>query len=70
VFAAQVRLAFGELKGKQDSPANLDRVLDSFQPGSGDLPIIMPKISVPGSGGNDQIIKAEIRAVIQLHCIV
>ena len=50
------RLSFGQFECEQYAAPDFQCVLDGLQAGRHRLPLIVPKISVAGACGNDQIV--------------
>src|SRR5579862_1641294 len=53
-------LALGKLKGEQDPSANLERVFNGFETGCKRRPVVVAKIGMCGTGGNNEVVVAEL----------
>ena len=46
---------FGQSDAIRHAPADLEHVVQGFQPGGVLFPIVMAKVIVRGAGGNDEV---------------
>ena len=56
VGAGFEHFALGELKGKQNSAANLDGVFDGLQAGGERFPLVVAEVGVGGAGGQHEVV--------------
>ena len=60
---------FRRLKGKQQAAANFKRVLQRFQAWRMGGPIVVSKVTVGGTRGDDQVVKHQGAAIGQMHLL-
>ena len=63
-------LAVAAKRSAGGSTADLDRILESLQPGCRNFPIVMTEIRMACSGRDDQIIERHVRSVIESNRFV
>ncbi len=60
-------LPLGQLEGKQNPAANLDRVFNGLEAGRERLPLVVAEIGVRGAGREHEVVVVESRAAAQHH---
>ena len=63
----RIGLTLGALERKQHASADLERILERLQAGRERHPFVVPEIAVRGAGRHDQIVVAELVAVLEPH---
>src|SRR6202011_4038267 len=62
-------LPLRQLESQQDATANLYRVFDGLQSGREFRPLVVAKIGVSGTGGEDEIVVIEVDVAGELHTL-
>ena len=58
--ALLVGLALGPFEGGHDAPADLEGVVEALQPRRRPLPLVVPEVGVPDTGGEDQVVVGKL----------